>query len=138
MLFDEWLLKFDNRLRAEKRNDAVTLDGCTSHSINTAAVRNVSVYFLSPNTTSKTQPIKNFKLHYRSQLVRQRLAAHEEGVSFQFDIRDSMLGKWYSQKQSTVVSQWDFILVREMKNKIRQMIHQIFQALAVTKMTGMH
>jgi hypothetical protein len=34
--------------------------------------------------------IKNLKLHYRSPLVRQRLAAHEEGVSFQFDIPDSM------------------------------------------------
>jgi hypothetical protein len=44
---------------------------------------------------SKTQPvdagvIKNLKLRYCSQLVRQRLAAYEEGVSFQFDIPDSL------------------------------------------------
>jgi hypothetical protein len=101
-LFEEWLLKFDKRMRAKKRNVAVTLDSCAAHSVNTAAVRNVSVYFVLPNTTSKTQPmdagiIKNLKLHYRSQLVCQRLAAHE-GVSFQFDILDSMrlsLRAWY-------------------------------------------
>jgi hypothetical protein len=28
--------------------------------------------------------------------------------------------------------------MREMKDKVRQMIHQILQALIVTKMTGMH
>jgi hypothetical protein len=93
--FDEWLLKFDKRMRAEKRNIALILDNCAAHSVNTAAVRNISVYFLPPNTTSKTQPmdagvIKNLKLHDRIQLERQRLAAHEEGVSFQFDILDSM------------------------------------------------
>jgi hypothetical protein len=56
-LFDEWLLKFHKRMRAEKRNVALTLDNCAAHFVNTAAVRNVSVYFLPPNTTSKTQPM---------------------------------------------------------------------------------
>ena len=56
-LFDEWLLKFDKRMRAEKRTVALTLDNCAAHSVNTAAVRNVSVYFLPPITTSKTQPM---------------------------------------------------------------------------------
>jgi hypothetical protein len=81
MLFDVWLLKFDKRMRAEKCNVALILDNCAAHSVSTAAVRNVSVYFLPPNTTSKTQPmdagvIKNLKLHYCSQLVSQWLAAH--------------------------------------------------------------
>jgi hypothetical protein len=40
-LFDEWLLKFDKRMRAEKRNVALILDSCAAHSVNTAAVRNV-------------------------------------------------------------------------------------------------
>jgi hypothetical protein len=93
-LFDEWLLKFDKRMRTEKCNVGLILDNYAGHSVNTAAVRNVSVYFLPPNTTSKTQPmdagvIKNLKLCYCSQLVRHQLAAHEEGVSFQFDILDS-------------------------------------------------
>jgi hypothetical protein len=93
-LFDEWLLKFDRRMMAEKRNVALIQNKCVN-SVNTAAVRNVSVYFLPPNTTSKTQPmdagvIKNLKVYYCSQLVRQRLAVHEEGVSFQFDILDSI------------------------------------------------
>jgi hypothetical protein len=49
------------------------------------------------------------------------------------------LGTWQSQKESsTVISQWDFILGREMKNKVRQMIRQIFLALTLTKVTGMH
>ena len=74
MLFDEWLLRFAKRMRAKKRNVALILDKCASHSVNTAAVRNVSLCFLMPNTTSKTQPtdagvIKNLKQHYRSRLV---------------------------------------------------------------------
>jgi hypothetical protein len=94
-LSDGWLLKFDKHLRAEKYNVALIVDNCAAHSVNTAAVRNVSVYFLPPNTTSKTQPtdagvLKNLKLRYCSQLVQQRLDAHEEGVSFQFDILDSV------------------------------------------------
>jgi hypothetical protein len=53
-LFDEWLLKFDKWMRVEKRNVALILDNSAAHSVNTASVRNVSVYFLPPNTTSKT------------------------------------------------------------------------------------
>jgi hypothetical protein len=73
-LFDEWLLKFDKHMRSETCNFAVILDNCADHSLNTAAVRNISVYFLPPNTTSKTRPmdagiIKNLKLHCCSQLV---------------------------------------------------------------------
>jgi hypothetical protein len=73
-LFDEWLLKFDKCMRGEKGNVTVIVDNCAAHSVNTAAVRIISVYFLLPNTTSKTQPmdagvIKNLKLHYRRQLV---------------------------------------------------------------------
>jgi hypothetical protein len=56
-LFDEWLVKFDKRMRAEKCNVALILDNRAAHSVNTAAVRNVSVYFLPPNTTSKLQPM---------------------------------------------------------------------------------
>jgi hypothetical protein len=52
-LLDEWLLKFDKRMRAKKRNVTLILDNCAAHSLNTAAVRNVSVYFLPPNTCLK-------------------------------------------------------------------------------------
>jgi hypothetical protein len=51
--------------------------------------------------------IKNSKLHYRIQLVRQRLAAHEEGVSFQFDILDSMRllrRAWYMVQPETIIN----------------------------------
>jgi hypothetical protein len=110
--FDEWLLQFDKLMRANKCNVALILGNCAAHSINTAAVRNVSVYFMPPNTMSKTQPmdtgvIKNLKLHYCSQLVCQRLAAHKEGVSFQFDILDSMrlLSRaWYMVEPETIIN----------------------------------
>jgi hypothetical protein len=42
-------------MRAEKRNVALILDNRAAHSANTAAVRNVSVYFLPTNTASKAQ-----------------------------------------------------------------------------------
>jgi hypothetical protein len=51
ILFDEWLLKFDKRMRAEKRNVALILDNCAAHSVNAGALKNISVYFLPPNTT---------------------------------------------------------------------------------------
>jgi hypothetical protein len=60
-------------MRAEKCNVALILDNCATHSVNTAALTNVSVDFLLPNT-SKTQlvdagVIKNLKLHYQNQSV---------------------------------------------------------------------
>jgi hypothetical protein len=111
-LFEEWLLKFDKQMRAEKHNVTLILDNCATHSVNTDAVRNVPVYFLPPNTMFKTQPmdagvIKNLKLHYRSQLVCQRLAAHEERVSFQFNILDSMrllCRAWYMVEPETIIN----------------------------------
>jgi hypothetical protein len=52
-LFGEWFLKFNKHMRAEKCNIALILDNCAAHSVNTAAMGNVSVYFLPPNTSLK-------------------------------------------------------------------------------------
>jgi hypothetical protein len=51
--------------------------------------------------------IKNLKLLYHSQLVRQQLAAHKEGVSFQFNILDSMQllhCAWYMVEPETIIN----------------------------------
>jgi hypothetical protein len=147
-LFDEWLIKIDKRIKAEKCNVALILGNCAAHSVNTAAVRNLSVYFLPPKTTSKTQPmdagvIKNLKVHYCSQLVRQRLAAHEEGVSFQFDILDSMRllrRAWLMVEPETINCYKSVGLHTGDRNEeqSKKKIQQVFQVLALTKMPGMH
>jgi hypothetical protein len=142
-LFGKWLLKFYKQMRAEKCNIVVILDNCATHSLNTAALRNVSVYFLLPNTKSETQlmdtgVIRNLKIHYCNQLVCQRLAACE-GVSFQFNILDLMellRRTWYIVEPETIINCDKSVGLdtdREMKDKIRWMIRWILQAV-----TGMH
>jgi hypothetical protein len=71
---DRWLLEFGKQIRAEKHNITLIWDNCATHFVNTADLKNVSVYFLPPNTTFKTQlmdagVIKNLKLLSHSQLV---------------------------------------------------------------------
>jgi hypothetical protein len=44
-LFDKWLLKFDKQMRAIKHNFAVVLDNSAAHSLNTATLTNMLVFF---------------------------------------------------------------------------------------------
>jgi hypothetical protein len=57
LLFQEWLLKFDRKMRLTNRQVFLLLDNAPSHSIKGIELSNVNVFFLPPNTTSRLQPI---------------------------------------------------------------------------------
>jgi hypothetical protein len=55
ILLDVWLLQFDKQMTAEKFKVALLLWITMPLILQTAALKNVSVYFPLPKTTSKTQ-----------------------------------------------------------------------------------
>ncbi|GBN63816.1 hypothetical protein AVEN_233737-1 [Araneus ventricosus] len=66
---------------------ALVFDNCPAHpkEIN-QKLKNVTVFYLPPNTTSKLQPmdkgvIKKFKIHYRKRIVRKVITALENNQS---------------------------------------------------------
>ncbi|GBM86177.1 Tigger transposable element-derived protein 6 [Araneus ventricosus] len=66
-----------------KRCILLFIDNCNAHS-NFPALKNITVKFLPPNTTSKLQPlnqgiIRSFKFDYRAQIVRKLLDSIGEG-----------------------------------------------------------
>jgi hypothetical protein len=98
--FDNWLLKFDKWMGAKKYNITLMWGNCATHSVNTADLKNVMVYFFPPNTTFETPlmdsgVIKNLKLLSDSQLVHLQLFARD-GVPFQFSILDSLRHFYYA------------------------------------------
>ena len=73
-LFEEWLRELDRKFVFEGRNFAFVIDNCTSHP-HIDNLKAIKLYFLPPNTTSKTQPmdqdvIHSLKAKYRKNVVR--------------------------------------------------------------------
>ena len=73
----EWLLAFDRRMERQKRRVILFMDNATSHC--DAALNNVKIIFLPPNTTSRCLPldqgiIQNFKVFYRQKVLRNILS----------------------------------------------------------------
>ncbi|GBM04862.1 hypothetical protein AVEN_252809-1 [Araneus ventricosus] len=84
-------------MTAECRKIAVVFDNCPAHSKETnQKLKNVTVFYLPPNTTSKLQPmdqgvIKNFKIRYRKRIVRKVITALEDNQSMpKINLRESI------------------------------------------------
>jgi len=72
-IFQEWLRAFDAKMHGRKV--VLLLDNCPGHKIDGIELRNTTVHFLPPNTTSKIQPcdagiIRTFKAFYKKRYVR--------------------------------------------------------------------
>ncbi|GBO04131.1 Tigger transposable element-derived protein 4 [Araneus ventricosus] len=84
---EKWVQKLDKRMIAECRKIALVSDNCPTHPKEIIQkLKNVTVFYLPPNTTSKRQPmdqgmIKNFKIHYRKRIVRKVITALENNQS---------------------------------------------------------
>ncbi|GBO06953.1 hypothetical protein AVEN_267529-1 [Araneus ventricosus] len=82
---------------AECRKIALVFDNCPTHpkQIN-PKLKNVTVFYLPPNTTSKLQPkdqgmIKNFKIHYCKRIVRKVITALGNNQSMtKINLRESI------------------------------------------------
>ena len=73
-LFEEWLRELDWKFTFEWRNVVFVVDNCRAHP-HIGNLKAIKLYFLPPNTTSKTQPmdqgvIRSLKAKYRKNVVR--------------------------------------------------------------------
>ncbi|KAL5146375.1 CENP-B 2 [Glycine soja] len=76
VLFDEYVRSFDQMMHG--RRVLLVVDNCPAHPRNIEGLRNVELFFLPPNMTSKIQPcdagiIRVFKMHYRRSDVTRNL-----------------------------------------------------------------
>ncbi|KAI0992467.1 hypothetical protein K3495_g15718, partial [Podosphaera aphanis] len=98
-LFQEWLLKFNEKIKKEQRHVLLLLDNAPSHISNGIEIANVKIQFLPPNTTSRIQLmdagiISAFKRHYRNLHLQGALDKVDQGLDnfYKFDQLTAM--KW--------------------------------------------
>jgi DDE superfamily endonuclease len=80
VLFQQWLKAFDIKMTGRKT--ILLLDNAPSHIVGNLNLRNTTIHFLPPNTTSYIQPmdagiIMSFKCHYRNHFVKWLLEQYE-------------------------------------------------------------
>src|SRR5690625_3014005 len=73
-IFNDWLNRINTLFRKKNKTILLIVDNCSSHTV-IKELSNVTVKFLPPNTTSKTQPldqgvIHSFKARYRSMITK--------------------------------------------------------------------
>lgn len=84
-LYQEWIEKWDKKLREEKRHILLLQDNFAGHIV-PYGLRNIRVENFAPNFTSHIQPldqgiIRCFKAHYRSRFVQRAVNRSHEGIS---------------------------------------------------------
>ncbi|XP_076944819.1 CENP-B homolog protein 2-like [Bidens hawaiensis] len=80
VLFEEYVRQLDKKMVGRKI--LLIVDNCPTHPKIIEGLRNVELFFLPPNTTSKIQPcdIRAFKMHYRRRFYRSLLKGYKLGV----------------------------------------------------------
>ena len=118
-VFQDWLSKFNRRMRVAGRHVILLVDNATSHSAEGLRLTNVVVRFLPPNTTAHIQPmdagiIRNFKGYYRGLLVRYFLQCIEEDLEQVVSLKLAITyvkEAWTSVKQTTIVNCWRHVKI---------------------------
>ena len=119
VVYQDWLNKFNRRMRVAGRHVILLVDNATSHSAEGLRLTHVVVKFLPPNTTAHIQPmeagiIRNFKGFYRGLLVRYFLRCIEDGQEQVVSIKTAITyvkEAWASVKQSTIVNCWRHVKI---------------------------
>jgi hypothetical protein len=112
-LFEPWLTRFNNRVRAERRHIILLVDNAASHKV-TTKLSNIKLHFLPPNTTSHIQPmdagiIRCFKAHYRKQLLRHYISQLEDNLPTTVNLREAISfvrDGWKAVSQQTIQNCW--------------------------------
>ena len=78
-IFVKSVTKFDKTCQRQRRKCTLIVDNCPAHP-KMKGLKNVTLFFLPPNTTSKTQPmdqgmIRNLKHYYRKFVIVRHLRA---------------------------------------------------------------
>lgn len=110
-IFANWLTNVDKEMIKKKKKILMFIDNCTAHG-DVPKLKNVKVEFLPPNTTSKLQPldqgvIKNFKVLYRKEVVRQFLHDLEDKNPTKISVLDAM---WMASKA------WNNVTAKTIEN----------------------
>lgn len=92
--FSAWLKTVNSEMKKKKKKILLFIDNCSAHGT-IPKLSNITVHFLPPNTTSKLQPldqgiIKNFKVNYRKEVVRQFLTDLDRNVPTKINVLDAM------------------------------------------------
>ena len=89
-IWNEYIKKLNNRMRRQNRNILLLVDNALTHALyETTYLTNITIKYLSPNTTSHLQPcdqgiINSFKSQYQKLYLRNQVKAfdkfHEFGI----------------------------------------------------------
>lgn len=77
ILFNEWLVELDIKMKKQNRKIVLLIDNCTAHNLN-SQLTNVNVQYFPPHCTSVLQPldlgiIQAVKINFRKKLVQKIL-----------------------------------------------------------------
>ncbi|KAH1266212.1 ARS-binding protein 1 [Glycine max] len=97
VLFDEYVRSFDQMMHG--RRVLLVVDNCPAHQRNIEGLRNVELFFLPPNMTSKIQPcdagiIRAFKMHYRKILKGYEVGQSDPGKINVLDAINLAIPAW--------------------------------------------
>ena len=106
VLFEEYVYKLDRQMVSQNRSIALIVDNYPSHP-KFPNLRAITLIFLPPNSTSKTQPmdcgiIHSLKSSYRKELMLSMLIAHDAKNDFQPNLLQSL--HWLSKAWQLSVS----------------------------------
>ncbi|XP_067686985.1 tigger transposable element-derived protein 6-like [Haliotis asinina] len=86
-LFTEWVNKLDQSMRRQNRKVLLLIDNCPAHP-RVPNLKNVTVAYLPPNTTSRIQPmdqgiIASLKSNYRKQKMADLISAYDKKEKYE-------------------------------------------------------
>lgn len=93
VLFQSWLKEFDKKMAGRKV--ILLLDNAKCHSSSNLNLRNTTIHYLPPNTTSRIQPmdagiIMSFKRRYRSYFIKWLLDQYESGKDDKLNVLNAI------------------------------------------------
>ncbi|KAI7957779.1 hypothetical protein MJO29_001978 [Puccinia striiformis f. sp. tritici] len=120
-IFENWLLTWNSKLRAEKRSILLLVDNFRGHAVPEDGMSNIRVEFFAPNLTSHVQPldagiIKSLKSHYRKKAISRSISVFTElggttSASDIFNVNQLVAMKmatqaWANVSQATISNCW--------------------------------
>jgi transposase len=92
-IFCEWVKKMDRRMTGRKV--ALLLDNCPAHPKVITGLKNITIFYLPPNTTSILSPmdqgiIRNFKYYKKSSLNNRHVRCLDSGSEFTVSVLDAL------------------------------------------------
>ncbi|UYV80525.1 hypothetical protein LAZ67_19000466 [Cordylochernes scorpioides] len=114
LLFESWVRHIDKKMAGQHRQIILLLDNCGAHPPDMQGFTNTRIAFLPPNTTSMLQPcdqgiIRNFKMIYRTRLMRKYLTAYDAGTALTINIKqalDIISVAWNDVLPATISNCW--------------------------------